>query len=515
MKKQNFQNIFARINQGEKSSILEREIDGLLIEVQSSKKNLNSFTAAMSKSDMTQELIHLWDDTNLQRWDLASTGGVTNITPIFGYLWLMVAAEQTKQDDKYTRVVPKISTDGKGGGTIDILASGGLTFTSDPVAIKRKCLESGGVICQQDDALTPIDKALMARRRETNLMTNVYLTYASILSKKIAMGCTHVIVDVKLGKDTKIISAWMNDINKFKLNDYLTAFKDINTHNPESIVISAPECLQSFTRVLQELGVTARVLLNEVNEENVGWIVQDCENSNQELSPLCEVRWLLTNANIPQCRAIGRQLLLVHIDRLITDNTELLMRDGDNQYKKLYRQVLPQVCGCQLENPDANWGNLQKQWENLKSQLPKINNFFVKNYLNNDFLELEVSHKLNSSDVWDIELISFGLYPYHLQMVKQNVKIKTMDIQFLDELFTWLCGNEPYDTEVGIWLHKLPGEEVKQVEDQKGDGKRYLKICQKWVHPVISVFYRPSRCSELDLISKVRHFLCHIEVISH
>ena len=90
-----------------------------------------------------------------------------------------------------------------------------------------------------------------------------------------------------------------------------------------------------------------------------------------------------------------------------------------------------------------------------------------------------------------------------------------MNIELLDELFTWLCRNDPYDTEVGIWLHKLPGEEVEQVEDKKVDGKRKLEICDKWVQPIISVFYRPSRCPELDLICKVRHFLSHIEVVSY
>lgn len=508
-----FTKIFSRIQQGEKSLTLDREIDGILTEAQSSKKNLNCFTAAMSKSDMTQELIHLWDNTNLQRWDLASTGGVANITPIFGYLWLMVAAEQTKQNGQYTRVVPKISSDGKGGGTIDILASGGLTFTSDPVVIKRKCLEFGGVICQQDDALTPIDKALMVRRRETNLMTNIYLTYASILSKKMAMRCTHAIVDIKLGKDTKILASWMDSLDGVKVNDYLTAFENINTHNSQSIVISDHKCLQAFAQVLQELEVTV-----QFEQEGVDWIVQNCGNNNQELAPLKEVRWLLTNANIPQCRAIGRQLLLLHIDQLITDPKELLMRDGNNEYKKLYRQLLPKICDCQLENPDANWINLQKQWENLKFQLPKFETFFIQNYLTNNSLELEISHKLDLSFgqvVRDLEVISFGLYPYHLLTIKQNVTIKTMNIEFLDKLFTWLCGNEPYDPEVGIWLHKLPGEEVKQAEDSEVDGKRYLKICNKRLQPIISVFYRPSRCSQLDLIAKVRDFLCHIQVISH
>ncbi|MGL4500708.1 MAG: hypothetical protein ACRCU2_16690, partial [Planktothrix sp.] len=113
MKKPNFSKIFAQIKQGDNSDTLQREIDSLLIQMHSSKENLNLFTTAMSDSEMTPILMNLWNDTDVQTWDFASTGGVANITPIFGYLWLMVAAQQTQQEGKYTRVVPKTSTNAK------------------------------------------------------------------------------------------------------------------------------------------------------------------------------------------------------------------------------------------------------------------------------------------------------------------------------------------------------------------------------------------------------------------
>lgn len=56
-----------------------------------------------------------------------------------------------------------------------------------------------------------------------------------------------------------------------------------------------------------------------------------------------------------------------------------------------------------------------------------------------------------------------------------------MDVQFLDELLSWLCGNESYDREMGIWLHKLPGQTVEKCDQEKVNGAdwnrdRYLKI---------------------------------------
>ena len=507
MKKPNFSTIFAQIKQGDNSETLQREIDSLLIQMHSSKENLNVFTTAMSDSEMASILINLWNDTDVQRWDLASTGGVANITPIFGYLWLMVAAQQTQQGGKYTRVVPKISTNGKGGGTIDILESGGLRFTSEPAAIKRKCIESGGVICQQNETITPIDKVLMARRRENNLMTNVYLTYASIISKKIAMRCTHAIVDVKLGKDTKILAAWMNDLDRATINKFLNAFQEKHDNPGVSLVLSDKNSLDGFSKILEELGVT-----HIDKAQNSGWLVQNCQSGNTELDPLQEVRWLLTNANIPQCRAIGRHLILLHLDGLISDSAELLMREGENEYKKLYRQVLPQICDCQMDKPEETWEKLQSQWALLKSGFPKFDSLVAQTYLKNDSLELEKSHQLRFGlgQNSDLAMISFGLYPYQWRIAQQRVKVKTMNVQFLDNLFSWLCGNEPYDPEVGIWLHKLPGEDVEKLVDNNADsqdGNRYLKVCNKSQQPIISIFYRPSRCSELEVTAKARHFL--------
>ncbi len=55
-------------------------------------------------------------------------------------------------------------------------------------------------------------------------MKNLGLVYASILSKKVAMKCTHALVDVKVGRDSKIFAPWMNsgDINAFFNKDGVT-----------------------------------------------------------------------------------------------------------------------------------------------------------------------------------------------------------------------------------------------------------------------------------------------------
>ena len=70
------------------ASVPNEEIDKVLLDIQEVKVNLHYLTVEMSKPSSEKESIE-WKG-NLKRWDLASTGCVANMTPIWGYLWLMV-----------------------------------------------------------------------------------------------------------------------------------------------------------------------------------------------------------------------------------------------------------------------------------------------------------------------------------------------------------------------------------------------------------------------------------------
>jgi hypothetical protein len=63
---QQFKNVFARIKQGEKSAKLDKDIDSILIDVQSSKEGLNEFTAAMADSEMAEKMKKLWDNPGVE-----------------------------------------------------------------------------------------------------------------------------------------------------------------------------------------------------------------------------------------------------------------------------------------------------------------------------------------------------------------------------------------------------------------------------------------------------------------
>lgn len=481
-----------------KNPTIKKRIDGFLLDIQKgSEKSINEICTKMSESRNSKKII--WPKEIKERWDIASTGSITNITPIFGYLWLMVKAngEKSKNGDGFPVVVPKISTKGRSCGTIDILESGGLTFPSDPDAIVNECRSTGGVFCQQDDTFTPIDKALMDRRQAINAMKNFELTYASILSKKIAMGCTHAIIDVKVGWDTKVINHLMDDD---KIQTIMT--------NVDAKLIGGDKLLNTFKEILEKsIKDEEKSIKGEIKIYEKKWIIQYPAKS---LSSLKEIRWFITNADMPQCRAIGRRLILLHIDGLITGAygpyEETLLK-SESEYKTLYRERIPNI--CDLYGTEDEWDKLKVQWGNLKARLPDMmnleNSYKWMYELKPDNVEVPMPIVYSDdSEAHDLMMISFCLYPYQIRSKNSKVAIINMKAYYLDDLFSYLCGDNHYDPDVGIWLHKLPGEIYEE----------FVKVDGSKCNPIISIFYRPSRCHESEVIYRARKFLCEgVEIV--
>lgn len=86
-------------------SVSERELDTLLLYYQSGAFRQGCSVDALIFAMVKHPIRFHWPE-QVQRWDLASTGSVANITPIFRYLWLMVKAHAS---GTIRRVVPKIS----------------------------------------------------------------------------------------------------------------------------------------------------------------------------------------------------------------------------------------------------------------------------------------------------------------------------------------------------------------------------------------------------------------------
>lgn len=398
-------------------------------------------------------------------WDVASTGCVGNIMPIIGHLWLRAKCEKEKEVGKKV-FAPKLSSKGKSGGTIDILECADATFLSDSRAIIDACRNHGGVLCT-GNRLVPVDKQLMMRRKRTNTMKNAAWVYASVLSKKIALGCTHAVIDVKVGQDSKMLAPWMGAEGRSLLGNA-----------GERLVVD--EWLPIFQRYLQSMELDV-----EIKDE---YILEKC---SEGLAPLSEVRWFLTNANMPQCRAVGRELILLHIDQLFSGKREEKLFQHDNPYKRLYCDRLPRICG--LEN--TNLEQLQEQWNKFKSGLREMSSFAAFQCFEEDekygyFAAEKFEEELQVGEYGqDLAAITVGLVPY-LPGTEYEIEVRRINAYALDRMFEWLCGDNPYDPEVGIWLHKLPGERVRPRQD-----------------PFISVFYHPSLQRKQEVIGQVRRMM--------
>jgi thymidine phosphorylase len=98
--------------------------------------------------------------------------------------------------------VPMISGRGLGhtGGTLDKLDSiPGYTTQPDLELFRKVVKETGAAIIGQTADLAPADKRLYGIRDVTATVESVPLITASILSKKLAAGLQHLVIDVKTG----------------------------------------------------------------------------------------------------------------------------------------------------------------------------------------------------------------------------------------------------------------------------------------------------------------------------
>nr|VFJ56543.1 MAG: Phosphotransferase enzyme family protein [Candidatus Kentron sp. DK] len=470
----------------------KREVDGLLMDARRRRIQADELASSMDKTALDWTAPEGKPST-VERWDLASTGGVANITPLFGYLLLMA-----RQKSGENIAVPKISSRGSSCGTVDILESGGFHFISDPKQILHRCHRDGGVLCRQDKTLTPIDQALMARRKEVNAMKDPTLTYASIISKKRVMGCTHVIVDVKAGHDTKFVSPWFE---KDSLDKWMGPGSD------ESLL---------RTDVLEDLELLLKSISSPASTSSTsqGWLGY---KPSESLNPLKEIRWFVTDGDQPLCRAIGRQLILLHLDDLVTGCYGEKLLEKENRYREFYLRFLPEICELQITEADGKpddgvfIGKVREQWKLLKNKLPEMGKFPAIKFFQR-LKENRAEEKLTESfskDIlhrsWrlepemDVLVMTVSLGPYQPQWKTGTpLTVKRIHVWKLDALFSYLCGEDEFDPEVGIYLHCLPGEELGDVDTT----------------PFLSVFFRPSRTREQDVFYMVSEFLTKHVVVA-
>ncbi|MCR4760169.1 MAG: thymidine phosphorylase [Oscillospiraceae bacterium] len=147
-----------------------------------------ALTMAMRDSGQTMH----WDMLGGPVADKHSTGGVGDKTTLI--LAPIAAACGI--------FMPKMSGRGLGhtGGTIDKLESiPGFSTALAPEAFLEQVKKIGFAVAMQTGDLAPADKKLYALRDVTETVDSIPLICASIMSKKLATGADHILLDVKVG----------------------------------------------------------------------------------------------------------------------------------------------------------------------------------------------------------------------------------------------------------------------------------------------------------------------------
>jgi pyrimidine-nucleoside phosphorylase len=133
-----------------------------------------------------------WEFTDRPVVDKHSTGGVGDKVSLLLVPWLAAAG----------CIVPKMSGRGLGhtGGTVDKLESiPGFRTDLARGEIQAQLEFCGCVIVAQTENLVPADRLFYALRDATATVNEQGLIAASIMSKKIAGGAQHIVLDVKRG----------------------------------------------------------------------------------------------------------------------------------------------------------------------------------------------------------------------------------------------------------------------------------------------------------------------------
>lgn len=256
--------------------------------------------------DFTTAMLKSGDEIDLSpikgiKVDKHSTGGVGDKTS------LVVAPMASALGVK----LAKMSGRGLGhsGGTLDKLESiPGFTIELDSERFFQQVNEIGLAIIGQSANITPADKKLYALRDVTGTIESEGMIVASIMSKKLASGADHIVLDVKVGKgafmkdleSARSLAKAMVKIGKMARRDTVATITNMNQPLGNAVgnsleVIEAIETLkgngpEDFTELCLEL--TAEILLVTGITDNVDQaqsLAKETINSGAALNKLREM----------------------------------------------------------------------------------------------------------------------------------------------------------------------------------------------------------------------------------
>lgn len=207
-------------------------------------------TLAMALSGETDDL----SDLSAVTADKHSTGGVSDSTTLI-VLPVLAACGVT---------VCKASGRGLGftGGTIDKLESiPGFRVDLTNGERKRIARECGAVLTAATAELAPVDKILYALRDVTATVDSLPLIASSVMSKKLAGGAAHILLDVKYGSGALMKTAE----DAVALSESMAKIGSRLGRDTACLISSMEQPLSPYVGCNLEVRAVMRVLRGEVN----------------------------------------------------------------------------------------------------------------------------------------------------------------------------------------------------------------------------------------------------------
>jgi thymidine phosphorylase len=268
------------------------------------------FFKGMTREEAVGLTLAMRDSGTVLQWDLPgpvvdkhSSGGIGDNISL--YLAPMLAA--------CGLFVPMISGRGLGhtGGTLDKLDSIPGYITQPDLALFRKVTrEAGCCIIGQTADLAPADKRLYGIRDVTATVESVPLITASILSKKLAAGLQHLVLDVKCGS-----GAFMANVEEARaLATSLVAVANGAGLKTTALITDMDEPLAHVAGNALEVAHAAEFLLNLLDNSRVRDITLAL---GAELLVSAKVTADIASARVKLEHALSSGAAAEHFDRMV------------------------------------------------------------------------------------------------------------------------------------------------------------------------------------------------------
>ena len=245
---------------GEITALIAAYLEGAVEEAQMAAFLMAGVIRGFTEDEavaLTEALVASGDTVDLSAMtgptiDKHSTGGVGDTTTLIVAPALAAAGCQ----------VAKLSGRGLGhtGGTLDKLeAIPGLRVDLEPDELRAQVERIGVAVAAATHDLVPADKRLYALRDVTATVASSALIASSVMSKKLAGGAAHVLLDVKVGD-----GAFLPDVGAGRdLAQLCVAIGEANGRRTAALVTDMSQPLGDGVGNAIEVGVAIEVLRGE------------------------------------------------------------------------------------------------------------------------------------------------------------------------------------------------------------------------------------------------------------